>query len=420
MRAIEYSHRDQNYKIPQDWDIELLSDLCDQIGDGIHSTPEYVESSDCYFINGNNLEKGKIIFTDNTKNVSYSEYCKYKLNLSNTTVLLSINGTIGNLSFYNNEQVVLGKSVAFINLKKKCTKEYLFYFLQSKTFSDYIENELTSTTIRNLSLQSIRNTPIVVPSFPEQQAIAEVLSDMDAYIDSLEQLIAKKRLIKQGVMQELLTGKRRLPGFTGKWEEQYLGSLGECLRGVSYKPDTDLFAGDMLYTIRLLRSNNIQEFQIKKGDLQFVKSSIVSPSQKLLDNDIVVCMANGNPNLVGKAARFLNNDNYDYTFGAFMSAFRPSNNLIQPEFALYLFSTESYRSQINILIAGSSINNLTTGKLKSVKVKIPKDKSEQRAICRFLGDLDEEINILEEKYQKINLIKQGMMQELLTGRIRFV
>lgn len=196
--------------IPEDWDLEILENLSTAIGDGIHSTPEYVDSSEFYFINGNNLVDNAIRITENTKCVSGKEYRKYQLKLNDKTILLSINGTIGNLAYYNNEPVILGKSAAYISTKKSTSKEFIFYLLQTETIKQYFEDELTGSTIRNLSLKSIRNTPIKLPPLPEQQAIAEVLSDVDALIASLDQLITKKRNIKQGAMQLLLTGKKRL------------------------------------------------------------------------------------------------------------------------------------------------------------------------------------------------------------------
>ncbi|WP_242065139.1 restriction endonuclease subunit S [Nostoc sp. FACHB-133] len=194
-----------------EWEINKLENISSEIGDGIHSTPKYVEFSEFYFINGNNLIKSSIQITDQTKCVSEEEFCKYKNILNDRTILISINGTIGNIAFFNNEKVILGKSAAYINVKKAISKNYIFYFLQTYTINCYFEDELTGSTIRNLSLKSIRNTPISIPpTIEEQKAIAQILSDMDAEIEGLEQKRDKYKAIKQGMMQELLTGKTRL------------------------------------------------------------------------------------------------------------------------------------------------------------------------------------------------------------------
>ena len=197
--------------IPEDWEVMSLCDLTTDIGDGIHSTPQYAKLSKFYFINGNNLLNGKISITDNTMCVSEDEYLRLKKRLNNQTILLSINGTIGNLAFFNDEDIVLGKSAAYIIINPLINKNYVFYSLMTIATSRYFESELTGTTIRNLSLATLRNTPISLPKYmEEQQAIAKVLSDIDSEISALEQRRDKTKALKQAMMQELLTGKTRL------------------------------------------------------------------------------------------------------------------------------------------------------------------------------------------------------------------
>jgi type I restriction enzyme S subunit len=260
-----------------------------------------------------------------------------------------------------------------------------------------------------------------IPSIKaEQKAIAEALSDADALIESLEQLVAKKHQIKQGAMQELLTGKRRLPGFRGKWREQALGQLGSCHRGVSYNPSGDLVSFDTESSIRLLRAHNVQNARIVFYDVQFVDRRCVSDSQLLREGDILICMASGSRELVGKAGQYASHDEFVYTFGAFMACFRPDHDDADPSFVAQLFQTAKYRAHVAVLLAGSSINNLTPGSIEAFLISIPEEKAEQAAIAAVLSDMDEEIAVLEAKLAKARQIKQGMMQELLTGRIRLV
>jgi type I restriction enzyme S subunit len=197
--------------IPEDWEVKPLFKLTKDIGDGIHATPEYVSSSDYYFINGNNLLDGRIIIAENTMCISEGEYRRLRKRLDSNTILMSINGTIGNLAYFHDEKVVLGKSAAYINVNQEIRKQFLYYTLQSHVTKAFYEDELTGTTIRNLSLGSIRNTPIPLPpTLAEQTAIAEILSDMDAEITALEEKLVKARQVKAGMMSELLTGKIRL------------------------------------------------------------------------------------------------------------------------------------------------------------------------------------------------------------------
>lgn len=200
-----------NYEeIPHEWELCKLKNLCNKIGDGIHSTPNYVDSSDFYFINGNNLINGSIIFFDSTKNVDEDEYLKYKLDLNENTVFLSINGTIGNVAFYNNEKIVLGKSICYINCNEKLNNKFLSYLLKSYYWARYISRELTGTTISNLSLASIRNFPIQLPKKEEQNYIAIILSNVDYNIKELESKKTVLEKLKKGLMQKLFTGQIRV------------------------------------------------------------------------------------------------------------------------------------------------------------------------------------------------------------------
>lgn len=135
--------------------------------------------------------------------------------------------------------------------------------------------------------------------------------------------------------------------------------------------------------------------------------------------DVLICMANGSRQLVGKAAAFNISDGYDYTFGAFMGCFRTTSNEMRSEFVPLLFQTGQYRTYLAVLLAGSSINNLKPGDVESMEFSIPM-LDEQQAIATVLSDIDAEITALAARRAKTHAIKQGMMQELLTGRTRLV
>jgi type I restriction enzyme S subunit len=270
-----------------------------------------------------------------------------------------------------------------------------------------------------LDTKLLKSFGILLPPLPEQRAIATALSDVDGLLGALDRLIAKKRDLKQAAMQQLLTGQTRLPGFKGEWVVKTLGDFGVCLRGVSYRGDSDLSSYDTPDTKRLLRSNNVQNATVVTTDIQFVNSLRVSAHQILKENDILVCMANGSKALVGKAGLFTKNDGYDYTFGAFMGCYRTDSAVANPSFVFYLFHTGRYRNYINNLLAGSSINNLSPGSIHSLEFFMP-PLPEQTAIASVLSGMDAELVALEKRREKTRALKQGMMQELLTGRTRLV
>jgi type I restriction enzyme S subunit len=271
----------------------------------------------------------------------------------------------------------------------------------------------------HITTSGLTNITVALPvSVAEQEAIAEALSDTNALIESLQQLIAKKRALKQGAMQALLTGRQRLPGFQGGWRTAQLCELGSCLRGVSYNPSSDLADGDLVGFVRLLRANNVQAERIDLEGLQFVVRTRVEDSQILQFGDLLICMANGSKDLVGKAAVFRIDDGSDYTFGAFMGCFRPDSDRGDPMFCAYLFQGEAYRAQLVVILAGSSINNLNPSQLERLEFRIPVDTVEQAAIATVLSDMDAEIDVLGARLAKVHDLKTGMMQALLTGRIR--
>lgn len=158
-----------------------LKSITDVIGDGLHGTPEYDDNGQFFFINGNNLNETIEIKSD-TKRVNEKEYNKYKKPLNSDTILLSINGTLGNFARYNNEPVILGKSACYINIKQGYNVDYISWFLKSKVKSDF-ERNATGTTIKNISLKQIREFQINLPDGVVQEKIAKTLNSIQAKID---------------------------------------------------------------------------------------------------------------------------------------------------------------------------------------------------------------------------------------------
>lgn len=166
------------FDIPESWEWVRLRELSESIGDGIHGTPIFQLDGGYYFINGNNLDNGKISFRSDTKQVDEAEYKKYKSPLSLSTVLVSINGTIGNIAFYNNEPVILGKSACYITLIEGVYRNYFRLLIESSFFFDYAFREATQTTIKNVSLKAIRMLPVPLPPLAEQKRIVAQLEEL--------------------------------------------------------------------------------------------------------------------------------------------------------------------------------------------------------------------------------------------------
>ena len=385
--------------IPQDWDAVDLDNVCTmKSGEGI--TSKNIDNCSPYPCYGGNGLRG--FTTRYTHDGSFA--------------LIGRQGALcGNVvpaegQFFASEHAVVVSARQGVDIR------WLTYVLGRMHLNRYSE----SSAQPGLSVSKVLKLPLAFPPVEsEQRAIATALSDVDTLLDGLDRLIAKKRDLKQAAMQQLLTGKTRLPGFEGVWGLKRLGEAGKCLRGVSYNGDSDLSIHDTPYTKRLLRSNNVQNAVVVTEEVQFVNAARVSSHQILQQDDILICMANGSKALVGKAGFFMVSDGHEYTFGAFMGCFRTNSAEANPAFVFYLFLTGRYRDYINNLLAGSSINNLRPSSIESLEFPMPL-LPEQTAIATVLSNMDAEIAALEQRRAKTKHIKQAMMQELLTGKTRLV
>lgn len=167
----------------EQWKEYQLKDVTTILGDGLHGTPEYDENGTVFFINGNNLVDGKIEIKDSTKRVSEEEANKYRKNLTQRTIFVSINGTIGNVAKYKGEACILGKSACYFNVAENFDLNFIYYVVASQQFKDAITRLATGTTIKNVSLETMRNYSFMAPSINEQKRISSILSSLDSKIE---------------------------------------------------------------------------------------------------------------------------------------------------------------------------------------------------------------------------------------------
>ena len=217
------------FEIPATWEWCRLLSIVSLLGDGIHGTPEYSEGGSVYFINGNNLFDGQILIKPDTKTVSKEEAVKHSRLLNESTVLVSINGTIGNIAFYSGENVILGKSACYFNLLNGIERKYIKIVLQTDYFLEYTKRVATGSTIKNVPLSGMRNVLIPIPPKDEQQVIIDKLSSLKLLIEKfnieqsqLNKLNADLRsVLKKSILQEAIQGKL-LPQITEEGTAQEL------------------------------------------------------------------------------------------------------------------------------------------------------------------------------------------------------
>ena len=183
----------ENYKpkitIDPEWDMVELQSISTKLGDGLHGTPTYSQDGEYFFVNGNNLLDNKVVIKPETKKITKEEYLKYKKELTERTIFVSINGTLGNVALYNGEKIVLGKSICYINLKNSVDKDYVKNFLQSTNFTEYTQRIATGSTIQNVSLQSMRAFNLPIPPLETQHLIVAQIEKEQELVNANKQLV---------------------------------------------------------------------------------------------------------------------------------------------------------------------------------------------------------------------------------------
>ena len=405
--------------IPEEWKYTIW----EEVGSGFSSGATPYRAIQKYY-NGNIkwVSSGELnynVIFDTIEHISEEARIKTNLKIhpANTFLMaitgLEAAGTRGSCAILGTPATTNQSCMAIYGSEELDVK-YLFYF--------YVKNgdELAIKFCQGTKQQSytasiVKKLPIVLPTYPEQERIVEALSDVDNMIISLEKLIAKKKAIKQGAMQELLTGKKRLPGFSGEWDDYVVGKMGDFYSGLSGKSKKDFDCGEAHFItflnvlsnvkidISILASVDVKEneFQnvVKKGDLFFNTSSET-------------------PEEVGMCAVL--DEELDNTYlNSFCFGFRLNDDTHAPLFLSYYLNGSIGRKIMSVLAQGATRYNLSKSNFAETVIKLP-SKEEQTAIASILSDMDSEIEALEEKLEKTRQVKQGMMQELLTGRIRLV
>jgi type I restriction enzyme S subunit len=291
----------------------------------------------------------------------------------------------------------------------------LKYWSDHGMLSDYV----SQTSIAHLTREKLAVVPISVPSAAEQRAIAAALSNVDALIAALDKLIAKKRAIKTAAMQQLLTGKQRLPGFSGEWDRKKLADLVENRKELF--DDGDWIEAEYITEsgIRLIQTGNIGEgIFLDKESKKYISEDSYQKlrCKEVKVGDLLICRL-AEP--AGRACIMPDIGERKMITAVDVSIFRPLSKYANPKFLVQLFSTQRWFEEIGLRCGGSTRSRIARGALGRMELIIPPIE-EQTAIATILSDMDAEIAALEARRDKTQAIKQGMMQELLTGRTRLV
>ena len=402
--------------IPEDWELWKLGQLSEFVTSGSRGWAKYYSDSGPLFIRSQNIRDGRFDFTDQqfVALPSATEGSRTKLNVSDLLITITGNN-VGNVAWLENSigEAYISQHVGLVRLLDTSLAKYICFFLTpGSPGNGQIFKGQVGQSKPGLNLISLENFWVVIPSTKtEQSAIATALSDTDALIESLAQLIAKKRQIKQGTMQELLTGQRRLPGFTGEWLNKTLEELADIRSGGTPSTSNRKFwDGDVLWctptditALNGYKYLNETNKKITAHGLKFSSAEIISAGSIVMTSRATIgeCAINTAPLSTNQG--FKN--------------FVPFNGVVG-EFLYYLLTT--HKQGFIGLCSGSTFLEIGKTQLRSYVVKFPATKAEQTAIATVLSDMDTELTALQNRLTKARHIKQGMMQELLTGRIRLL
>lgn len=401
--------------IPQDWQAKCLQQLANPVRGGSPrpaGDPKYFDGNYIPWLTVaglTNIPESQLFVTETQSCLTEEGSLRSRTLDVGTLIIANSGATLGVAKILGVRCCANDGIAALLNLTSNVSPKYVAHFVNTKT--RYLRDVVaTGNGQPNLNTELIGNFRLPLPpTLAEQESIATALSDADAWIESLEQLIAKKRQIKQGAMQELLTGKRRLPGFSGEWVVKRLDQIGEAVAGLTYAPSDVADAGTLV-----LRASNIQESTLVFRDNVYVEMEL--PERVFVrDGDILICVRNGSRDLIGKCAKIdSKSESEGHAFGAFMCVYRTEfHDFIFNQFQSYVIKRQVHEH------LGATINQITNKSLNSFEIPIP-PLDEQKAIATVLSDMDTEIAVLETKLTKARQIKQGMMQELLTGKIRLI
>lgn len=412
--------------IPEDWEVLSCKELCMKIQDGTHFSPK-IKGNAYFYITSKNIGFGTFDFEnadriDAVQHRAIYQRCDVKFG----DLLLTKDGAnTGNAAINSlGEEFSLLSSVAFLRFDEN--RNAARYFLQqilSGPGQRRIKDAMSGNAITRLTLEKIRNLRFPVPPLPEQRAIAAALSDVDALIEALDRLIAKKRGVKQAVMQQLLTGKTRLPGFKGVWEVKTFGELFNISGGYSASRDQlstkghcYLHYGDIHGASRTFIDAQADYQDIPKLDVPLKR---VPPNSLLKDGDVVFVDASEDDEGTSKHVVVVNKDNVPFISGLHTIVAKSKTNDLAHEYRRYCFQTSDIKQQFMFYAVGTKVSGISKTNIAKLMLPLP-SISEQIAIAKVLSDMDTELDALERRCEKTRTLKQAMMQELLTGRTRLI
>jgi type I restriction enzyme S subunit len=403
--------------IPNDWEVANASNVCELIVDCKNRTPPVVNGGIFAVARTPNVRDGKFV----EEELRFTDVDSYKVWTARATpqegdILITREAPTGEACLVpTHYRICLGQRMMMYRpAQHKITSHFLLYSILSSNVQKNLIKQIGGSTVGHAKVDDIRDLKIPLPpTKAEQEAIAGALSDADAWIESLEQLIAKKRRIKEGASQALLTGKQRLPGFSGEWEVKTLGEIGNFQGGAGFPLKYQgCKAGEYPFYKVSDMNNEGNETSMNRSNNYlsgYTRSRLgakVHPAKSIIFAKVGAAIFLERKKILSSPSCIDNN------LAAFVSDFEKHNYRFICYFLLSI--------KLSSLVATTALPSLGSKVLREIEIALPPTKSEQTAIAEILSDMDSELDALAGKLSKARQIKQGMMQELLTGKTRLV
>lgn len=423
MKTNETTPIPQGYKatplgiIPQEWEVRRLGDLCCNQGDYGINAPAVAYSNDLptYLRITDISDDGKFII-DNKASVNSPNSKNYHLE-EGDIVFARTGATVGKTYLYDpadGDLVFAGFLIRFSPNERKIIPYYLKTYTDTAAYWYWVKIISQRSGQPGINAAEYSSLQLPVPPLSEQKKIAEVLGLWDKAIEKQSQLIEQLTLRKRGLMQQLLTAKRRLPGFSNPWKKVRLGDIGDTYNGLSGKNKDDFEYGNAqfipyinVFSNERIDTNNLGCVQIEPNEQQ----------NTVKYGDIFFTVSSETPDEVGMASVLL--EYLDNTYlNSFCFGYRLNDfSTLNPFFAAYLFRTEHFRSYMSVLAQGSTRFNISKKEVMKLKIDLPTIE-EQTAIAQVLTAADREIELTQQKLELLRQQKRGLMQQLLTGKKR--
>ena len=404
--------------IPGDWEVAPLSNLSEFITSGSRGWATYYADRGALFVRSQNVRDGRLDFADRQFVNAPMGAEGNRTRLKRSDLLITITGnSVGNVALVEEElgEAYISQHVGLVRLSDPSQGSYICRFLApGSAGNEQIFASQSGQSKPGLSLKNLQEFLVALPPVSEQRAIATALSDVDALLAKLDEFIAKKRDLKQAAMQQLLTGQNRLPGFSGEWAYKRLKDVAMLNPGIN-KPISEMGSGVLYVTVQDLydgnsiRVNRLGRIRVSESELQ---------THALIAGDIIFGKSSVKRDGIGYPSIYLGAVEPAVATG-FSYRTRAFKELVDPKFLFYALRWDPTRKWLVDNSQASALTNINKSIADSIPIPLP-PIDQQIAIATILSDMDAEIAALEARRDKTRALKQGMMQELLTGRIRLV